>query len=433
MATFTLQPNVTDTPAPDLSTTPEPDIVVIAAGATGAENDFIQNFSTADKIDVSAYGLTAAQVQTLIDNSQSLPGAVRIVGQNFSTLTLVGITKAQLTSANFIISGQPSDTVAPTAPRPLNAEVFVVSRDATNPTNGVIGSVQATDNVGVTGYELVSPPANFSIDSVTGAISVTNASALGTSPITLQVRARDAAGNFSTAGSVTVFTSLQDAVNSNLVLADGVDNSFIDPVSGSTGLGAIKVAEGNYQPVALYEKPNAGPIRLIGPNAGTAGFGTTRQAEARILGAGIFFVGGIQDGAFVDGFEVNGGRVQLYDANPNPGSARNNLAFRNNIFRGNASSDPTIQIETAPGGPISNNIVINSNWFDGIGPRAAFQAVPQAILVNNVSGVSITNNRINDYGPGAQGFGILNEYGNQGIAQSGNTFLNIGIADVSLS
>lgn len=430
MATFTLRPNQIDTP--DLSTTAEPDIVVVPAGSTGAESDTILNFSTADRIDISAYGFTTAQVEQLIASSQSAGGGVRLVGANFSTLTLSGIAKSQLRVENFITSSQPTDSIAPTAPRPLNAEVFVVSRDATNPTNGVIGSVQATDNVGVTGYELVSPPANFSIDSVTGAISVTNASTLGTTPITLQVRARDAAGNLSTPGSVTVFTSLQDAVNSNLVLADGVDNSFADPVTGSTGLGAIKVAEGNYQPVALYEKPNAGPIRLIGPNAGTAGVGT-RQAEARIQGTGIFLVGGIQDGAVVDGFEVNGGRVQLYDANPNPGSARNNLAFRNNIFRGNSSSDPTIQIETARGGPISNNIVINSNWFDGIGPRPAFQAIPQAIRVNNVSGVSITNNRINDYGPGAQGFGILNQYGNQGIAQSGNTFTNIGIADVSLS
>ncbi|NES94727.1 MAG: hypothetical protein F6K32_05760, partial [Desertifilum sp. SIO1I2] len=175
-------------------------------------------------------------------------------------------------------------------------------------------------------------------------------------------------------------------------------------------------------------------LRLLGPNVGVAGTGT-REAEAVIGGSGIFLVGGITDGLVVDGFEINGGRVQLIDNPPSTGSARNNLTFQNNIFRNNPSSDPTIQIESPPGSNlISNNILITRNWFDGIRrPRPQFQAIPQAIRVNNVGGVSITNNRINDYGPGAQGFGILNQYGNQGISQSSNEFINIGIANVLLS
>ncbi|MDI9635977.1 hypothetical protein QM565_09295 [Geitlerinema splendidum] len=405
------------------------DTIVVPAGASS--NDIINRFEQQDRIDLSAFPSLVFSNLTI-----TRAGADVIIGNasTFGNIRLVDFP-GTVTADNFIFAGGGADITPPSTPRPLDAEAFVISRDAANPTTEVIGSVRATDNVGVTGYELVGAPANFSISN-DGLISVTNAPSLPAGSIQLQVRARDAANNLSaTPGTVTVFTSIQDAVNSNLVLGDGVDNSFIDPITGnSTGLGTIRVARGTYQPVALYEKPDAGPLRLLGPNAGVAGTGT-RQPEAVIGGSGIFLVGGITDGLVVDGFEINGGRVQLFDDNPSTGSSRNNLAFRNNIFRNNPSSDPTIQLESPPNGATSNTILIENNWFDNIniGARQPFQAVPQAIKINNANNITIRNNRINDYGPGAQGFGVLMQYGIGGTRTiTGNTFERIGIAPVSI-
>ncbi|MDL5057789.1 right-handed parallel beta-helix repeat-containing protein [Geitlerinema calcuttense] len=435
MATFTLSPSTSDL----ITLTPDPDIITVQFGANFTETDTLVNFSTADRIDISAYNYTEQQLQQLISGAQDLGGAVRIVGQPFSQLTLSGITFSQFQAAGsslFIRTG--ADITAPTAPLPVQAEAFVAH--TTTPSGTVVGRVQATDNIAVTQYTITGgtgPTAAFTINP-NGNIILNNPAAL-TSTATLAVAARDAAGNQSPTTNIRIFHRIEEAV-AVATFSDNINQSF---QSNPDGLDAVRVAPGNYGSVTLVETaPDDGfRLRLRGPNSSVenptwqarTNPAAGRNTEAVIQNITLLSIGtfqGIQDGITLDGFLINGGRVDLYDTNPNPGTARSNMTFRNNIFRGNRSSDPTIQIETAPGGPVSNNIVIQNNWFDGIGQLQPFQGVPQAIKLNNASNVTITENLIERYGPGVQGFGVLMQYGISNVSITNNTFDRIGVAAV---
>ncbi|MCD8490015.1 MAG: hypothetical protein LRZ84_25585 [Desertifilum sp.] len=414
------------------------DTLVVESGAP--RNDIINGFeANQDRIDLRAFpSLTFA--------SLTISGTTNAVIQSpgtFGSIRLNNIASSAISASNFIFAGDPGGT-APLAPLPFQAEAFVANNST--PNNALIGRIQSP-GTGIT-YTLTGGGAGAFTITTGGEIRRSTGTLPASGVVPLTVTATNANGT-SSPSTINVFTRIEDAI-ADESLNDSINASF---GQDSAGLNAIRVAPGQYDQVTLFEIPGRtgqGPT-LLGPNnsldttwnartsTNPANPAANRNPEAIIRNITLLSLTspslpGIQRGIAVDGFLIDGGRVDLFDSLSNPGTPRSNMRFENNIFQNNPSNDPTIQIESPPGGAVSNNIVIENNWFNGVGTRAPLQAIPQAIKLNNVSGqITIRGNRINDYGPGVQGFGILMQYGITATRTiTDNTFERIGVAPVSI-
>lgn len=432
-------------PGPDVFSTfsnATQDVIKVLATNTGPDTVFFFENTGFDKIDLTDIPSITSPLSQIVITANGSDVDLTFPQVNGSTVTISGITASELqnlASQIFILAG----SGVPSAPQPLGAEVFVVSSNATNYTDSGTTVAQATTTGTNLSYSISQVLANgtggnvgglFNINSSTGAISLATAGTnLTANFYDIQVTANSGGGTASPVGTIRVYTSLQNAI-ADTRIGNGTNDS-----ADATGRETIKVAEGNYGSITLYEKSPSDQdvnkrIHIAGPYAGIQATGTrTAGTEAVVDRITLFSstsLPGIRDGYDIDGLLVSGGRVDLYDLGLS-GSERDNMRFRNNIFRGNTSSDPTIQIETPSGGATSDNIIIERNFFDGIAPRVSLaQGAPQAIKLNNVNTATIQNNRIIDY-PGAQGFGVLTQYGTSGISVLNNQLSNIGIAAIA--
>ncbi len=127
-----------------------------------------------------------------------------------------------------------SDTQAPSAPSNVQASSITQ-------TTATVSWNASTDNVGVTGYEVFQ--GSSSLGTVTGTSTNLTGLTAGTS-YTVSVRAQDAAGNISNAGSVT-FTTLSDnpaptycASSGSRTSFEWIDNVELGGIANATGAGS---------------------------------------------------------------------------------------------------------------------------------------------------------------------------------------------------
>ncbi|CAL9512386.1 hypothetical protein SUDANB95_03635 [Actinosynnema sp. ALI-1.44] len=150
--------------------------------------------------------------------------------------------------------GPAPDTEAPTAPG---------GPTATGVTTGSISLSwnASTDNVGVTGYQVLSGTTVVTTATTTGA-TVTGLAA-GTT-YTFTVRARDAAGNASAASApVTATTSTSNGSTVDVTTAAQLQSALANAVPGQT----IRLAAGVYRGAFAATRPGtaSAPITLTGP------------------------------------------------------------------------------------------------------------------------------------------------------------------------
>jgi Big-like domain-containing protein/exo-rhamnogalacturonan lyase-like protein len=154
--------------------------------------------------------------------------------QSSITVTLDDITGAALaaTGENFALkawttSGAPADTAPPTVAMSAPANAATVS-------GTVAVSATASDNVGVVGVQFLLDGANLGAEDTATPYTVSwNSTTAANGSHTLSARARDAAGNTTTA-SVTVTVSNADATPPTV--------SITAPANGSTVLGTLTVS-----------------------------------------------------------------------------------------------------------------------------------------------------------------------------------------------
>ena len=106
---------------------------------------------------------------------------------------------SNVVSVNTLTGTLPSDTQAPMTPMNL------LSSNTTG-TGVTLTWGAATDNVGVTGYDIYKTPDNTIVGSTTGALTYVITGLNGMSPYTFIVRARDAAGNVSSMSNTANLT-----------------------------------------------------------------------------------------------------------------------------------------------------------------------------------------------------------------------------------
>ncbi|TCP27860.1 putative secreted protein (Por secretion system target) [Tenacibaculum skagerrakense] len=127
-----------------------------------------------------------------------------------------------------------SDTQAPSTPSNVQASSITQ-------TTATVSWNASTDNVGVTGYEVFQ--GSTSLGTVTGTSANLTGLTAGTS-YTISVRAQDAAGNISNAGTVT-FTTLSDNPTPTYCTSSGsrttyewIDNVELGGIANATGAGS---------------------------------------------------------------------------------------------------------------------------------------------------------------------------------------------------
>lgn len=331
--------------------------------------------------------------------------------------TANGLTAAQTdpdltdntASINFAVGGAVTDTEAPTAPKLVGAELLVADKA------GVIGEVQATDNVGVTGFSIAQittsggalvDPTAFTIDNLgnlsLSATGETLLNSLGVNYLNVKVTATDAAGNASTQGTVKVFANINAAV------ADAEIGNATD-VSDGTGQDAVLVSQGIYvSPINIGKT-----VTLKGANEGIDGTGT-RAAESEIQG--VVTINGVND-VTLDGFKFTGGGQVNVD------NAGDNLLIRNNFFDTTTASpisDPTV------GGAIKDNLRIETNLIQNLND--------DGINLSDVTNLKITNNTIQNLGVFSlwSGDGIQLVDNITGAVISGNTITNMEESGIDL-
>jgi uncharacterized repeat protein (TIGR01451 family) len=342
--------------------------------------------------------INAGATGTIVNTASGLTGAQTDPDPTDNTATV-----------NFIVGNGVTDTVAPTAPKLVGAELLVADKA------GVIGEVHATDNVGVTGFNIaqittsggaIVDPTAFTIDNL-GNLSLsasgeTILNSLGTDYLNVKVVATDAAGNASIQGTVKVFANINAAV------ADAEIGNATD-VSDGTGQDAVLVSQGIYvSPINIGKT-----VTLKGANEGIDGTGT-RSAESEIQG--VVTVNGVND-VTLDGFKFTaGGQV-------NVDNAGNNLLIRNNFFDTttlSSISDPTV------GGPIKDNLRIEKNLIQNLND--------DGINLSDVTNLKITNNTIQNLGVFSLWFGDGIELVDNitGAVISGNTITNMEDSGIEL-
>ncbi|MTI27253.1 fibronectin type III domain-containing protein [Fulvivirga kasyanovii] len=127
-------------------------------------------------------------------------------------------------SVNYCTEGSGADTQAPTAPGSLSAS-------GVTQTSATVSWTASTDNVGVTGYDVY---VNGSLNGTTTSTSRTITGLTASTTYTVAVRAKDAAGNESSASSVSV-TTLSD----NITYCDSKGNNTSDEWIQRVQLGSI--------------------------------------------------------------------------------------------------------------------------------------------------------------------------------------------------
>ena len=127
-------------------------------------------------------------------------------------------------SVNYCTEGSTADTQAPTAPGSLSASGITQ-------TSATVSWSASSDNVGVTGYDVY---VNGSLNGTTTSTSHTITGLTASTTYTVAVKAKDAAGNESTASSISV-TTLSD----NIVYCDSKGNSTSDEWIQRVQLGSI--------------------------------------------------------------------------------------------------------------------------------------------------------------------------------------------------
>ncbi|MDI9635973.1 DUF11 domain-containing protein [Geitlerinema splendidum] len=81
----------------------EADIVIVPAGSLITENDFVFNFQTPDRLDLTAFPVLNSIGDVSIQPLQG--GAVRVSSPLFGQITLIGIDITQISNNNFIFAG----------------------------------------------------------------------------------------------------------------------------------------------------------------------------------------------------------------------------------------------------------------------------------------------------------------------------------------
>ncbi len=294
------------------------------------------------------------------------------------------------------------DTLAPTAPKLLDGESIVAN------TAGLIGKVQASDNVGVTAFSIttttqngVNPVVNAITIAADGQLTLTAAGAALLSStgnyLDVQVTAKDAAGNTSAAGTIRVFADINTAVNSATLskIGDIADESF----NGAKD--TVLVGAGLYGGATITKT-----VTLLGNNDGIVPTTTARpnpESEINSLLSVAPAVGNVK----IDGFKFSsagGVEVQVL---------ANNASIKNNLFDGTTGSAVTadgfgaitgISIEnnriqnTANGFAAVNVTGVNggtvaNNTFDKIGDQATAAFTDDGIFVDSVTGLTVSGNK----------------------------------------
>lgn len=159
-------------------------------------------------------------------------------------------TYGQVEDYTVIITGTTADTQAPTAPTSLTASNIA-------DTSATLSWNASTDNVGVTGYDVYQGTTNI------GTVTTTSANITGLTANTsysFSVRAKDAAGNVSSASNTVTFTTTGGSTgNSTTTLHEGFFETgwdgWSDGGSDCARYAGSRSFEGNY---SIYVRDNSG-------------------------------------------------------------------------------------------------------------------------------------------------------------------------------
>ena len=124
------------------------------------------------------------------------------------------------------------DTIAPAAPGNFAAS-------ATSPFSVALSWTAATDNLGVTGYDILRD--GTLLATIPPATSYTDTAVVGSTQYSYQIRARDVAGNLSGLGAAPAVTTPAPPVP---VFADGFESGNLSAWSPTSGL----IVEGSHRP-----------------------------------------------------------------------------------------------------------------------------------------------------------------------------------------
>jgi hypothetical protein len=293
------------------------------------------------------------------------------------------------------------DTLAPTAPKLLDGESIVAN------TAGLIGKVQASDNVGVTAFSItatnqngVNPVVNAVTIAADGQLTLTAAGAALLSStgnyLDVQVTAKDAAGNTSAAGAIRVFADINTAVNSATLskIGDAADESF----NGAKD--TVLIGAGLYGGATITKT-----VTLLGNNDGIVPTTTARPNPESEINS-LLSVAPAVSNVKIDGFKFSSaGGVQVQVLS-------NNASIQNNLFDGVTGSAISAGFAAITGITIENNRIQNTgtgfaavdlagvnggtvanNTFDKIGAQAAAAPLDDGIFVDAVTGLTISGNK----------------------------------------
>ncbi len=199
--TVTLTPTPTPTPTPPVGDTQPPTVPagLHSTGQTDASVALAWNGST-DNVGVAGYRVKRNGVQVATTASTNYVDSGLAPSTAYS-YTLSAYDAAGNQSANspalIASTGQPLDTIQPTAP--LN-----VAAQANSPTSVAVTWAAATDNVGVTGYYVLRGGVTLAFVTGTGYIDATATAGTAYSYV---VKARDAAGNVGPASNTATVTT----------------------------------------------------------------------------------------------------------------------------------------------------------------------------------------------------------------------------------
>jgi uncharacterized repeat protein (TIGR01451 family) len=338
--------------------------------------------------------------------------------------TVTGLTATQAdpdptdntASILFTIGGGVADAIAPNAPKLIDGESIVAN------TAGVLGRVGAVDNVGVTGFNITGITQN-GVNSVVNAVTIDSTGQLTLTPdgatllttgnyLDVQLTAQDAAGNVSAAGTVRIFADINTAVNSATLskIGDAADESF-----GDTAPDTVLVAAGLYVGAPISKTVTLRGANWENPIPAT---GVRPEPESEING--VLNVIGNAENVRIVGFEFSGaGQINLTGAGNSPTIENNlfdgtgtailktpgspsigNVTIQDNRIQNTVTGTPAISLE-AVGGTIRENVLQN------IGNQAAAIAGDDGIFVDGVTGLTISDNELNNISGSGIAFDIV--------------------------
>jgi hypothetical protein len=269
-------------------------------------------------------------------------GALKMeLNQDGAAFQFVNIQGSVLDSGSIPCSGAPVDLTAPSTPTNLTA-------NTSGSTHVDLSWTSATDNVGVTNYEIYRD--DLLIDTINSTTSYADNTVVGSVPYQYKIRAVDAAGNFSG------FTNLIP-VTAPFLFWDDFESGDLTKWTSVAGL-AVQSQE-------VYDGAYA--ARQTSTGAQTSAYKTLASGQSDIYARLRFKIISLSSITYLLKFRTSGGTALLSVYV----SSANKLGYRNETG-GGANTDSTTTVTNGVWHDLQAHVTINGTssqveiWLDGV-------------------------------------------------------------------